>query len=167
MADAGTTLVIRPARDEDGDAFAGLIERCWADYPGCVFDRAAEHGDLDRIATIFEEKGGLAWSAVIEDRVVGSICVAPAGEIGDAWEITKLYVDPDIRRQNIASLLNGAAEAFAVERGARRMILWTDTRFEGAHRFYEARGYAPDGRTRELHDLSDSIEYFYGKSLSG
>ena len=164
---AAATLMIRPARNEDGPAFGWLIARCWADYPGCYFDRHGELGDLDRIANVLEARGGQAWSALIEDRIVGSICVAPAGEVGSAWEITKLYVDPNIRRQNIASLLLGRAEDFAGERGARRMILWTDTRFEGAHRFYERLGYVADGRVRELHDLSNSVEYFYAKHVGG
>jgi hypothetical protein len=45
------------------------------------------------------------------------------------------------------------------------MILWTDTRFQTAHRFYERLGYQSDGRTRAIDDLSRSVEYFYSKRL--
>jgi hypothetical protein len=57
------------------------------------------------------------------------------------------------------------AEAFVVERGGDQMILWTDTRFTGAHRFYERKGYVADGRTRDLYDLSNSVEFFLQKTL--
>ena len=59
-----------------------------------------------------------------------------------------------------------AAEARALVAGADGMQLWTDTRFETAHRFYERKGYVADGRTRALYDLSNSIEYFYAKRLN-
>ncbi len=166
-AAAVETLVIRPARDEDGDGVGRLTARCWADYPGCYFDRHGELADLDRIASLYEAKGGMAWTAVLDDRVVGSVVVTPAGEVGGAWEIFKLYVDPAIRRRSIATLLMDTAEAHAADRGAARIILWTDTRFEGAHRFYERRGYVADGRTRALDDLSNSVEYFYAKRVGG
>jgi len=45
------------------------------------------------------------------------------------------------------------------------MILWTDTRFHQAHRFYERLGYQSDSRTRAIDDLSRSVEYFYSKRL--
>ena len=166
MNDGVSTLVIRPARDEDGDGVGWLVARCWADYPGSYFDRHGEMAALDRIASDYEARGGIAWVAVREDRIVGSVGLAPAGEVGGAWEITKMYVDPRIRRAGLASLLVKTAEAHALEHGGARMILWTDYRFTTAHRFYEARGYVTDGRERALDDLSNSIEYFYAKRLA-
>lgn len=155
---------IRVARDADGEAIGWLTARCWADYPGCYYDRHGELGDLDRIATHYGDKGGRAFAATSGARLVGSIAVAPT--VGREWELTKLYVDPRLRRIGLASRLLSEAEEFAVARGGQRMILWTDTRFEGAHRFYERQGYVADGRTRALHDLSNSIEYFYARALA-
>ena len=60
---------------------------------------------------------------------------------------------------------NGLAEEHAGERHAEQMILWTDTRFKTAHRFYERLGYQSAGRTRAIDDLSRSVEYFYSKRL--
>jgi len=155
---------IRVALDGDGEAIGWLTARCWADYPGCYYDRHGELGDLDRIATIYDEMGGRAFAAMRGARLVGSIAVAPAAAV--EWELTKLYVDPRLRRIGLARRLLTAAEEFAVIRGGRRMILWTDTRFEGAHRFYERQGYVADGRTRALRDLSNSVEYFYARALA-
>jgi hypothetical protein len=45
------------------------------------------------------------------------------------------------------------------------MELWSDTRFLDAHRLYERLGYRRTGRTRELHDLSDTVEYEFDKPL--
>jgi putative acetyltransferase len=167
MTDDVSAMTIRHAVDSDGDAWGWLAARCWADYPGSVFDRHGELRDLDRVASYFTAKGGQTWSAVLDERIVGTLAVAPA-EVGDkVWEVTKVYVDPNIRRRSVATTLMAVAEAFVVERGGDQMILWTDTRFIGAHRFYERKGYVADGRTRGLHDLSNSVEYFYGKRLAG
>lgn len=169
--DGDATMLVRPARDQDGDLLGRLIARCWADYPGSYFDRHGEMAILDRIASAYEDAGGIAWVAVIDggvdERIVGSLAVAPVGEAGDAWEVTKVYVDPRLRRAGLGRRLMTLAEEHAGERGARRVVLWTDTRFETAHRFYEGIGYAPDGRTRDVGDLSNSIEYFYAKTLGG
>ena len=60
-----------------------------------------------------------------------------------------------------------AAEAHARTAGAARIVLWTDTRFEAAHRFYEKRGYVRQGSIRILDDLSNSLEFRYAKPLKG
>lgn len=160
-------IAIRPARNEDGDALGRLIARCWADYPGSYFDRHGEMSGLDRIASDYEAAGGVVWSAVGGDRIVGSVAVAPAGEVGGAWEAAKVYVDPRLRRAGLGRRLMTLAEDHAADHGAQRIVLWTDTRFVTAHRFYERLGYVADGRTRALRDLSNSVEYFYAKPLAG
>lgn len=163
----GETILVRPARDEDGDGVGRLIARCWADYPGSYFDRHGELKGLDTIATDYAAAGGVAWTAVAGDRIVGSVAVAPAGDGGAAWEVTKVYVDPRLRRAGLGRRLMAVAEEHAAARGARRVLLWTDTRFAAAHRFYERLGYVADGRTRALHDLSSSVERYYAKRLGG
>ena len=42
---------------------------------------------------------------------------------------------------------------------------WSDTRFLDAHRLYERLGYVRTGETRDLHDLSNTTEFFFVKEL--
>ena len=57
---------IRPATDGDGDAIADLIEAAFAEYEGCLFDRAAEFPELDAVAAItFTDKA----AAELRDRL--------------------------------------------------------------------------------------------------
>jgi putative acetyltransferase len=79
--------------------------------------------------------------------------------------LQKLYVGRSARRQGLGSRLVARVETEAIERGATAIELWTDTRFEPAHRLYERLGYVRNGATRELHDLSNSVEYHYLKEL--
>jgi GNAT superfamily N-acetyltransferase len=69
------------------------------------------------------------------------------------------------RGTGLADRLLDHAEAHAIAAGARRLALWTDTRFERAHRFYERRGYVRSGLIRALGDLSNTIEFHYAKPV--
>ncbi|MFK8253768.1 GNAT family N-acetyltransferase [Ancylobacter terrae] len=155
-----THIVIRPATDADGDRIAALISACFAEYPGCVFERAAEFPELDAIATHFAARGGAIWVADGDEPVVGSLAAAPT-EVPGTIELFKMYVARPARRGGLASALLARAIAFARGRQARRVRLWTDTRFLDAHRFYERHGFVRQPGERALHDLSDSREYPY------
>lgn len=80
------------------------------------------------------------------------------------WEICRVYVHPDAHGAGLAATLLETAERHAVAAGATELVLWTDTRFERAHRFYEKHGYIRTGRTRDLHDLAQSTEYHFIKT---
>lgn len=151
---------IRPGRDDDAPRFIALIERCWEDYPGCVLDVDLEAPELRALASYYAGRGGALW---IAGEGVGMAATAPAD--AGAWEICRVYVHPSQHGTGLAARLLATAEAHAVAAGAGALLLWTDTRFERAHRFYGKHGYRRTGETRELHDIADSIEYRFVKPL--
>ncbi|MDQ0349786.1 GNAT family N-acetyltransferase [Ancylobacter vacuolatus] len=157
-------ILIRPASDADGDAIAALIAAAFAEYEGCVFDRAAEFPELDAIASHFAGRGGTIWVAEDSDGVIGSMALAPTSD-PDAppggLEIFKVYVAQAARRRGIARALFATALNAARAAGAPEIRLWTDTRFADAHRFYERCGFTREGPARECHDLSATWEYSY------
>ncbi|MBN9559608.1 MAG: GNAT family N-acetyltransferase [Alphaproteobacteria bacterium] len=157
--------LIRAGRDADAEDFIALIGACWSEYPGIVFDVDGELPELRALASHYESKGGALWAAEADGRVVGMIAVAPCGGT-DAWEIGRLYVFQTWRGGGLAHRLLDAAEARAAAEGGRRLMLWSDTRFERAHRFYEKRDYRRDGPIRALHDKSNTLEFGYIKLLS-
>jgi GNAT superfamily N-acetyltransferase len=153
---------LRPGRDDDASSFIALIAACWAEYPGCVMDRD-EVPELDALAGYAAGRGGAVWAAEAEGRVVGMVCVWPHAD--GAWELAKLYVAQPWRGSGLAHEFAAAAEDFARAHGAARMLLWSDTRFDRAHRFYEGRSYVRAGPIRALGDRSNSIEFCYAKPL--
>ena len=157
--------MIRPANDGDAAGIVALVAGCWSEYPGCVIDIEGENPELLRIASYATERGGAAWVAEADSKVVGLICVWPLSD-GD-WELAKVYVAREHRGGGLAHVLAETAEAFARAHGATRMKLWTDTRFDRAHRFYEKRGYVRSGPLRALDDKSHSVEFAYAKPLTG
>jgi GNAT superfamily N-acetyltransferase len=156
---------IRPGRDTDADAFIDLIGGCWAEYPGCVMDVDGENPELRALATYYAGKGGALWAAEEAGRLIGMVATRPLDD--GAWEICRVYVARAARGTGLAHRLLDTAEAHARTQGAERLDLWSDTRFDAAHRFYEKRGYLRRGPVRVLGDLSNSIEFHYSRPVRG
>jgi GNAT superfamily N-acetyltransferase len=162
-------FVTRPALDSDGDGLIQLIASAYAEYPGCVLDVEREEPDLLAIASAYGRYGG-AFSVVL-DRASGELVASagwlpsPAPEYRGWLQMRKVYVARAYRRRGLARALLVGVEARARERGAPGIELWSDTRFLDAHRFYASHGFERGSATRELFDLSQSVEYHFEKRL--
>ena len=173
---------LRPGRDADVDGLIALIGACWGEYPGIVLDVDGEVPELRALASYFADAGGALWVAEAGGTIVGMIGVRPAAGPDvppgppapvppvpalATWEICKLYLARAWRGTGLAEALLRQAETHAVAAGAARLLLWSDTRFERAHRFYEKHHYLRAGPIRALHDLSNSLEFGYAKPIAG
>ena len=183
------TWAIRPGRDADAGALIALIAACWGLYPGVRMDVDGEMPELRALATYYANAGGALWVAAANGAVIGMVAVRPhqadaapvaAGEprhAADAaaatahapavWELCRVYVHPSQHGSGISHALVDVAEAHAIAAGARQLILWSDTRFDRAHRFYEKRSYVRSGPIRVLQDISNSLEFAYAKPVDG
>lgn len=157
-------ILIRDARDDDAEGLIALIGGCFAEYPGCLLDVDGELPELRAIATAFRGWQGRFWVAERAGRVVGCVGFTPGKKAGYA-ELKKLYVERPARTAGLGGALCSLAEDEARKAGFTRMDLWSDTRFTTAHRFYEKRGYARGPTTRELHDISNTVEYYFERGL--
>ena len=165
MTDGPSAPVLRPGRDADADGFIALIGDSWDEYPGNILDVDGELPELRALASYFAKSGGMLWAVEQAGAVTGMIATKPLGE--GAWELCKVYTRPALRGTGMAQTMLTTAEDYARSHGGTRMKLWSDTRFDRAHRFYEKQGYVRVGRLRVLNDLSMSIEYCYEKPLVG
>ncbi len=156
--------ILRAGRDGDGPALVALIAGCWSEHPGCVMDLHGENPHLLAPATYYGSKGGRLVVAEQDGVIVGTVSCLPASD--DVLELKALYVAREHRGTGLAALLLDAVEDTARSRGDRRLVLWSDTRFTRAHRFYERHGYVASGAVRALGDLSNSLEYPYAKPMS-
>jgi GNAT superfamily N-acetyltransferase len=163
--DPNPDWLIRPGRDTDGPAFIALIWACWSAYPGIKMDVDREMPSLRALATFYIGEHGALWAAEAEGRVVGMIATKPVDAA--TWEICQVYVDPVRHGSGLGHALLDRAERHAITAGAQRLELWSDTRFDRAHRFYEKRSYVRHGPVRVLHDISNSLEFGYAKPVNG
>jgi putative acetyltransferase len=156
---------LRPVTDADAEGLIALVGACFDEYPGCVLDLPGLDADLLAPATEVARRGGAWWVVERQREIVATI---GAGELRDdgLLELKRLYVGPTARRRGLAAALVGVVEAYAAERDAVTVDLWSDTRFLDAHRLYERLGYVATGETRELHDPSDTTERRFRRELT-
>jgi GNAT superfamily N-acetyltransferase len=66
-----------------------------------------------------------------------------SGDLADAFEVKKVFVEPERRGEGISRVLMAALEPIARELGAERLVLQTGDRQEAAIALYKAIGYEP------------------------
>ena len=151
---------IRDATDGDSEPLAALIAASFAEYPNCHFVWE-EFPELRQPASAFAAKGGRLWVADAPGGgIAGSLAATPVPS-QNAVEITKVYADPAFRGSGLAQALFAEALAFARAGGFGEMMLWSDTRFERGHRFYEKLGFRRWPCERYLADISETWEYHF------
>lgn len=167
------TARIRPGEDADAEQLIALIGACWALYPGIRMDVDGEMPELRALATYYARAGGALWVAEDGGAVLGMVAVRPhvapdgAVQSSGAWELCRVYVHPSQHGSGLGHALVDVAEEHAITAGAQRFVLWSDTRFDRAHRFYEKRSYVRAGPIRVLQDISQSLEFAYAKPVDG
>ena len=156
-------ITLRPVENRDSAGLIDLVAACFADYPGCVLEVDLEEPELRAPGDAFE------WMRVAErdGRIVGMIgSQLRRDSSGEAiLELKKLYVAHACRGSGLARRLVDTVEERARECGVMRIELWTDTRFDKAHEVYEHFGYRRGRPIRDLHDLSNTREYYFSKQL--
>lgn len=157
-------FLIRAAKDDDYLELSEVIMSCFAEYPNCVMDVDGEMPELRGMASYSQKTGGKFWVAERDGRVIACVGVGPASS-NDGVELKKLYVHRSARRTGLARRLSNLVEDEAHARNAPWIELWSDTKFQDAHAFYRALGYVGGTLTRELHDLSNTVEYYFRKEL--
>ena len=127
---------IETFRPEHAPAFDAL-NRAWL-----VSNDLIEIHDEEQLTDPFGRvifAGGQIFVATTGTRVVGTCAMIPVGP--DAFELAKLAVDPASQGQGIGHRLVDACLAYARERGARRVVLLSNSRLKAALHLYESYGF--------------------------
>ena len=138
-----------------GDGPWRVVKAVFDEY-GFPFDVNEYDDDLVHVSRHYD--GVRGWFAVAgaEDGAVGG-CVGLTDEGGGVFELHRLYVLAEWRRDGLGRALCQWVIGEARARGGRRLVLFSDVAFEDAHRLYGRLGfrctrfrYAPDPwRSRE------------------
>lgn len=152
---------LRRAVDADSAGVVALVSSVFDEYPGCVMDLDGEEPELKAPASSFEH----FWVVERAGRIVACVACETGPPPHGPAELKKLYVHRAARRQGLGRTLTELVEDTARAAGRKTIHLWSDTRFEDAHRLYEKLGYERHPATRELHDKSRTVEYHYEKPL--
>lgn len=137
----------------------GAIETIRAVYEeyGFTWEPEGYHADLYDVRGQYLSDGHRFWVYVEDDEVLGTAALETypplPGEIGTIFveegkvrvaatdgSVERLYVHPKARRRGIAMALMQTVVDAAREDGRHALEVWSDKRFEGAHRLYERLG---------------------------
>lgn len=155
------TPTIRPVEPKDHAEIIAMIRSIYDDYDNMVLEVEKEAPHYLDPGKHFRSRGGDFWVVERNGEIVATVAATVAG---NRAELFCLYVRQDARRQGLARRLVELVIAAAAQRGANRLEMWSDTRFTDAHRLYRNMGFTQDGE-RELHDLSDTVEYGFWINL--
>jgi len=155
-------IVIEPARATDASAVIELIGRVFAEY-GFSWDPAIEVPDLFDMDRRYGEAAGAFWVARLDGRVVGSVGVErlPDGRA----ELHRLYLDASLRGRGVGRALVEIVLGWCREARIGRLTLWSDTRFDRAHRLYEGMGFTKTGERELPDDPNDTREFGYERAV--
>ena len=139
-----------------------LIGHVYAEY-GFLYEPRVEVPDLfDFDAHYVPPRGGF-FVVRAAHAIVGSVGVERLDE--RSAELHRLYLDADQRGRGTGRALIEACIDWCRARGIDHLILWSDTRFDLAHRLYTRMGFARTGERTVVGDVNDSREYRFERSV--
>lgn len=156
-------MELRPVRNADADGLFALIGACFAEYEDVHLEPDGLDKDLHAYADEIEAADGIGLVAEEGGRITALASGAPVR--GGLYQLKRFYLDASHRGSGFALTMLARIEEAARAAGASEIELWSDTRFTRAHRFYEREGYRKSGKTRDLHDISNTTEFHFIKSL--
>jgi putative acetyltransferase len=169
------SVSIRLATPRDTAAVVGVVRAVYDEY-GFTWDVEEYHADLYNLQAYYldrghpflvaEDQGGaIIGTAGLElfDQLPGewgtSVQVVDTLRLGGCdCSLERLYVHPSARRQGAGSALLETVLDEARGRHRRGLEIWSDKRFEEAHRLYRRFGAAPVAE-RICHDPDQSPEW--------
>lgn len=147
---------------DDVPGVIALIGRVYEEY-GFVYDPAIEVPDLLDFAAHYEAPRGAFFILRRERRIVGSIGIERVD--ADTAELHRLYLDLDLRGRGLGRALVVEVVAWCRARAISRLILWSDTRFERAHRLYIQMGFRRTGERVLPDDANQTREYGFARPV--
>lgn len=147
------SYTIRFATQADAEAAAEVVRAVYEEY-GFTWESDGYHSDLYGLQTHYLDQGDLFWVAESADgkivatnalsfheRVAGSEghLVQVSGKVriaGTDCALNRLYVHPEGRRQGIGQAMMQLTIDTATKRGCKAIEIWSDKKFEDAHRLY-------------------------------
>jgi RimJ/RimL family protein N-acetyltransferase len=155
-------LTIRPAASSDAPGVVDLIGRVYSEY-GFVYVPKVEVPDLFRFDHHYAAPRGAFFVVREGDVVVGSVGVERVDDT--SAELHRLYLDARLRGRGTGRALVEAVLDWCRTQRIRRLILWSDTRFDQAHRLYERMGFRRTGERTLPDDLNQTREYGFERPV--
>ena len=173
---------IRPANTNDLPRLMALDHSCSSDYvwqlelrrePNQItanfrevrLPRSVEVKYPRNPFTLAEEwaRRDAGFVALQENNPVGYICLTEEHAASITW-VTDIVVAPEWRRKGVGSALLMAGQTWALERGARRLVLEMQSKNQPCIRMMQKFGYEFCGYNDQYYPTQD-VALFFGRAL--
>lgn len=158
-----SAATLLPASRDDVPGVIALIGRVFAEY-GFVYDAATEVPDLIEFERHYQPPRGEFFVVRQGDVIAGSVGVERID--ADTAELHRLYLDIPLRGRGTGRALVEAVLEWCRTQSVSRLILWSDTRFESAHRLYDRMGFRQTGERTLAGDVNHTREYRFERAVS-
>jgi GNAT superfamily N-acetyltransferase len=155
-------VTIASATRADAAGVIDLIGRVFVEY-GWTWQPAIEVPDLLQWTPHYEPPHGAFFVVRDADRIVGSAGVHRLDRA--SAELHRLYLEPALRGRGFGDGLVDAVVGWCRSEGIVRLLLWSDTRFEHAHRLYLRHGFRQTGERVLPEDINQSREYRFEREV--
>jgi GNAT superfamily N-acetyltransferase len=155
-------LSVEAGARADAPGVIALIGRVFAEY-GFIYEPSTEVPDLRDFDRHYQAPGGKLFVVREEGLVVGSVGVERLD--ADTAELHRLYLDAHLRGQGTGRALVGVVLDWSRAQGISRLILWSDTRFDLAHRLYMRTGFRWTGERSLPGDVNETREYRFEREV--
>jgi len=146
----------------DAPGVVELIGRVYLEY-GFVFVPEVEVSDLFRFDQHYAAPRGAFFVVRDGGTIVGSVGVERLDD-GSA-ELHRLYLDARLRGRGTGRALVETVLEWCRAQKIARLVLWSDTRFDQAHRLYERMGFRRTGERVLPDDLNQTREYGFDRPV--
>ena len=155
-------LAVSPARREDTPGVIELIGRVFQEYRW-IFVPSVELPDLLAFERHYAPPRGAFWVVRLDGRIVGSVGVE---RLDDATaELHRLYLDAHLRGRGTGRALVEQILDWCRQNRIAHLVLWSDTRFDQAHRLYLRMGFAQTGERTLAEDVNQTREYRFERPV--
>jgi GNAT superfamily N-acetyltransferase len=163
MLAAMPAVTLDLASRADVPGVIALIGRVFAEY-GFFYDPTTEVPDLLDFERHYQPPRGGFFVLRQGDAITGSVGVERID--ADTAELHRLYLDSHLRGRGTGRTLVEAVLDWCRTRTVSHIILWSDTRFDRAHRLYDRMGFRQTGHRTLPGDVNHSQEYRFERAVS-
>lgn len=137
----GYSMIVREMLANDIPELAQLYKQFWGE-DSCIETMQNQFEKIIKAGT------HVVLSAVVEERLIGSIMGVICGELYGSCEpfmvLENMIVDTGCRKKGVGKALIAEFERIAAEKNCTQIILVTEANRMDACKFYESAGYTPD-----------------------
>jgi GNAT superfamily N-acetyltransferase len=153
---------ITPATAADVPGVVALIGRVYAEY-GFIWDPRVEVPDLLDFDAHYAPPRGAFFVVRGPEAIGGSVGVERLDE--RRAELHRLYLDATLRGRGTGRSLTDTVLVWCRARAIETLLLWSDTRFDLAHRLYTRLGFTRTGERTIPDDVNNTREYRFERAV--